>query len=306
MIVASIDIGSNTVLMLIAEINFNNNEFKGLKNFYRTPRIGQDIIKTGRIRDEKIASLFAVLSEYDGIIKKFGCGQIFVNATNALRVASNGEAIRSEIAERFGWNVNIIDGAEEARLSFLGSAFPFQDKENKIVIDIGGGSTEIVWGNRNSILYRKSFSIGVVSLKDLFVHNEPPRGEEILSMTGFAERTFSELKENIKDSCEIIAVAGTPTTLACIHQNLKEYSEEKIDGSAMNGTEISEITERLVTMRNSEIKESFGSVVEGREDVLLAGCIILNSAIKNIGTSQITVSTKGLRYGPVVEYLLNQ
>lgn len=303
---ASIDIGSNTVLLLIAEYD-KDIYLQPILNVYRSPRISKGLTTHNTISDNKINELIMVLDEYFMLTKKYCCDKVSLVGTNALRIASNSQKIVDLIKEKYGWGINIIDGKEEARLSYYGTIFPFinQNKKNTI-IDIGGGSTEIIKGIDFGIDYSKSFKIGVVSLTEMFFRNYPPSDQQIEEAKLYLNNAFKELKSSINTNSTLLAVAGTPTTLACIKHNIKEYNENIIDESILNLDEINNICSKLSLMNPGQIFQKYGDVVKGREDVLLAGTLILKTILEITHNNKIIVSTKGLRYGVLIDYIITE
>ena len=303
MTIASIDIGTNTVLLLIAEINIHQKTFKTVLNEQRIPRIGKGLSPGKDISKEKILALLQILKEYQQFIKKYDCDTVLVTGTNALRIAANSQQIKNLIKSEFGYDTNIISGEDEAKLSFLGATGI--NKNNKsLMIDIGGGSTEITYGKGDEILFNKSFNVGVVSGTENYLVDDPPAKFQIKKFISHIENTFNEFKnENSFDAEEIIAIAGTPTTLACIQQNLQEYDEELIEGSTLLTSDIKLLMDELSTMDSLEIKNKYRSIVSGREDVLLAGTIILYKILEIFNINSVKVSTKGIRYGAIEKFI---
>lgn len=304
MTIASIDLGSNTVLLLIAKVT--DSEIKTIKNFYRAPRISKNLKKGEPFPDENIERLYKTLDEYQKIIEEYNCKTVLAAATNAFRIASNGKHIAKEINERYGWKLNIISGEEEARLSFVGSAYPFEDGKSKSLIDIGGGSTEIISGNKTEILYRKSFPLGVVYLTEKYLKHNPPLDSELSAMEKETAEKFRELKSVSELGEYTIAIAGTPTTLACIKMNIKLYDENVVDNTLLNFNDISRLYDRLKNMTSKEILVNFGQVVEGREDLITAGAGILKVFMELTEIRELHVNSRGLRYGLILDYLIHK
>jgi exopolyphosphatase / guanosine-5'-triphosphate,3'-diphosphate pyrophosphatase len=304
MIIASIDIGSNTVLLLISEINFQNLEVKSIKNYYQFPRISKGLLPGEPISLKKIEELIAILKEYKKICREFSVQKILPVATNALRITSNSTEIVSRIKNELDIEAKIIEGPEEAHLSFLGAVYPIEDGVNKTVVDIGGGSTEIIFGNNKNLQFKKSFQMGVVSLTEKFLTNKSKTIDNILMTERYVNKILNELSSKIPSEVETIAVAGTPTTLSCILQEIKIYDENCVENSILTYENVCSIIDEIYPLSEQEMSERYGQVVEGREDVLLAGCIILKIFMENVGLEKITVSNKGLRYGVVIDYML--
>ncbi|GBD90672.1 exopolyphosphatase [bacterium BMS3Abin04] len=301
--IASIDIGTNTVLLLIAEVSRKLKTIRPILNKYEMPRLGKDLIPGGQIKEEKIIVLYNVLEKYKNIIEQEECETVLINATNAFRIASNAKSIADQIKVKFGFDVNIIDGATEAKYSFLGAISSFDKGKEYLVIDIGGGSTELIFGSINKIKFKKSFGFGVVSLAEKFFVHNPPTLSEVQDILNNTKVQLNEITDTIPKNPTTIAVAGTPTTLSCIKQNLKEYDENKVEKSIITYAELNDMIYTLSKITSNRIKELYGKVVEGREDVLLPGALILKTLSNLLQLDKFFVSGRGIRYGAVINYL---
>ena len=240
MIVASIDIGTNTVLLLIARIS-NDSKIETLLNEYRIPRIGKGLLPGKKITEEKVKELFAVLEDYSEIIKRHNCERIIVTATNAFRIAANGVQIANEIREKFNWTAKIVTGFEEARLSYLGAISGVDTGREMLVIDIGGGSTELTFGKGPEMSFRESFKTGVVSASEKYFLNDPPLKTEIEKFRNELSILFKKIKNLDYAPESAIALAGTPTTLACIKKKLEQFDENLVEGSILSCQDIEEM-----------------------------------------------------------------
>jgi exopolyphosphatase / guanosine-5'-triphosphate,3'-diphosphate pyrophosphatase len=253
----------------IAEIK--NNQILALRNEYRVPRIGKGIEQNNNISNEKIKELIHILSEYNKLIKLYNCEVVLAIGTNALRISSNTSSIRKAIKNELGIEINIISSLKEAEYSFLGAISDYYNGYNDcLVIDIGGGSTELISCKTNQIKYINSFLTGVVSGTERFFKHNPPLPSEISNFDNFLSSTFVNI--DISKNVRAIAIAGTPTTLACIIRGLKVFNED--EGSILKQVDIYKLKEELVHLSSDQIKEKYLQVVTGREDVLLAGTII--------------------------------
>jgi Exopolyphosphatase len=298
--IASIDIGTNTVILLIAEIK--NNHIISLKNEYRVPRIGKGLEHSRNISAEKITLLIQILSEYNDIIKSYNCELVLAIGTNAFRISSNASEIIKLIKDKFGIEINIVTSLKEAEYSFLGAVSDYyNDNNDNLIIDIGGGSTELIAGKMNEIKYINSFQTGVVSGTEQFFRHDPPLLFEISNYDNFLSSTFVNI--DISKNVRAIAIAGTPTTLACIQKGLKVYNEDEVEGSILTQCDVFRLKEELYNLSSTQIKKKYSQVVSGREDVLLAGTIILHKLMKLLNLKELLVSTKGIRYGVIVEFL---
>lgn len=303
MIVASIDIGTNSVLMLIAEISRDNN-LKTILNEYRIPRIGKELSPGNSIKPDKIKELLNILNEYKSIIVKNNCEKVLVNATNAFRIAANYKEIVENIREHLGWNVNVVSGEEEALFSYLGATSDINNKNDILVIDIGGGSTELILGNKNTVKYKKSFHTGVVSSTEKFLKNDPPTANELQELDDYLSELFKELVESKYAPSLTIALAGTPTTLSCMSLEIEKYDESLIEGHILKYDEIFRIKEKIKDLSSHEILRNYMAMVKGREDLILAGSIILLKIMELTNSSYVRVSTKGIRYGTIIKEIL--
>ena len=303
MIVASIDIGTNTVLLLIAEVQASG-VIKPLLNEYRMPRIGKGTEQNGSISQERIYLLIDVLKEYDLLIDKYKCEKVLVSGTNALRIAKNAPEIVRNVWELFNYKIDIISGDTEAEYAYLGAISNIKNVAEPMVIDIGGGSTELIFGNKSEILSKKSLPIGSVSATENFLENSPPSKKEIDGL----KRRLNELIKQIaytKKLKDVIAIAGTATTLSCMNLGLKEFEEARMEMSSITVEEINIIIENMSGLDSSKILDNYGQVLRGREDIILAGAIILSEIMNFFSIKRVKVSSRGIRYGAIVKYLTN-
>jgi exopolyphosphatase/guanosine-5'-triphosphate,3'-diphosphate pyrophosphatase len=298
--IASIDIGSNTVLLLVASVS--KGTLFPIINKYASPRLGKGLQIGGEIREDGIKHLIEILKEYKSIINTYDCSEVILTATNAMRIAANSDEIISKVKNELNFNIRIIPGEEEARLSYLGASSSFSNLKEKMVIDIGGGSTEIIYGNDRDIFYKHSFQIGVVSLTENLIGSFPYSIDCLNNTNLELISIFNELETKIPKHIPTIAVAGTPTTLSCIKQNLHIYDEVKVEGSVLNNSDLDELKITLQNLSASDIKQMFGQVVSGREDVLFAGTMILQHITNILKLNTIFVSSRGIRYGNIIDY----
>lgn len=305
MTVASIDIGSNTTLLLIATIDLTNKSFTTVVDRLCMPRISKGLTNGTKISDENLLRLYTVLDEYSQLIKSHNCETVFVAATNAFRIAENSSEIVQEIKRVFNLHVEIIDGQTEALYSYLGAISNYNNNKEFLVIDIGGGSTEIISGIGSKISFRKSLPLGVVSMSEKYFTAQPPEAIQIESMKE-AVNSILSTELPLKTNNEIcIAVAGTPTTLSSIKLGLKEFNANMIEGSSLKTEDLDKQIIQISHLTKDELSNNYGSVIEGREDILLAGTIILKQFMGRQEIKEIRVSTRGLRHGILINKLFN-
>ncbi len=183
MTIASIDIGTNTVLLLVAEVESSTRKIIPLHNDHRMPRIGQGTKKTGIISQDKLTLLYDVLKEYASIIQRYNCDKVLLTGTNAFRMSSNKDEIKKNIKKIFNYDLNVVSGEDEAEYAYLGAISNLDSPDNSMVIDIGGSSTEIIIGEGYKIISKNSLQLGSVSATELYLKNSPPLTVELENLS---------------------------------------------------------------------------------------------------------------------------
>ncbi len=300
--IAAIDAGTNTILLLIAEVE--QNSLKVISDHHYIPRIGERVSETGLISPAKAELLNSIMVELKGIINQNNCDAVIAAGTNVYRKAKNAKEVLNKVEKESGIKINIIPGEEEARISYLG-VVASKPEGRFLVIDIGGGSTELIYGSKREIKLKVSLPIGVVSLTERFNGKKMPSQEVTDYILSILQSEAKEFTEVVNDNVYPIAVAGTPTTLAAIKEKLKNYDEAAIEGSRLSQSELHEFAVTLGSLSAEEILKTY-PVVKGREDVLTAGTVILYEICKYLNLTSVTVSTRGLRYGLVEDYIEKQ
>lgn len=321
MLIITIDIGTNTLLMNISKIE--NNQIIVLEDIQRIARLGFNVDKSKNINDDAIKRAEVILLEYRDILKKHiksnelqdSKYKINIIATSALRDAKNKELVLEKLEKVIENKITIISGEEEARLSFLGT---LENNLPSFVFDIGGGSTELIFGKNNKILFRKSIDIGAVRVTERFLKSSPPDENNFIDAKNFVYSELSNLKsdlfnyiqqlEDVEDKNIIIeeinpiVVAGTATSMASIILKLDEFDYNSLHNSKFSINEVEEKLNLLSNLTKQEIINDY-YVPEQRADILLGGALILLGFLKVFDLQYYICSCKGLRYGPLmVEY----
>ena len=291
--VAAIDIGTNTILMAIGEYK-DNGDFSIIRDELRFARLGKDVNATKYISEERTAIALEILSDYKELCNVYGVDEIRAVATSAMRDATNSEIVKGKLESVLQTTIEVVGGEREAYLSFLGTV---PNENGAIVVDIGGGSTEIVVGRERSILFSQSLNIGAVRISERFFSTSPPTHEEVILATSLIEQSISQLPTF---DFPIYCVAGTPVTLACISQGIETYQPEKINGYVLSSLAINVILRQLITSSTEEIT-LMNSVAAERADILPAGTLILSSVLRHFSKNNCIVSTGGLRFGLIKE-----
>ena len=298
--IAALDLGSNTSLLLIAEVEEDQIK-KVLWDETTITKMGQGVHATRKFHPEALHRVDQCLRVYRQKISELKCEKIVAVATSAARDVSNREAL-IEIGRAHGIPIQIISGADEAQLTYRGALC---DRESTVttegvaVIDVGGGSTEIIM-SLGGVPFGTSVDVGSVRLTELFVHSDPINKEELAQVNQYAQHAFAKAPLPAGRLSEVVAVAGTPTTLAALDQRIP-FQEERIQGYKMSLKRIDEWTERLAQMPLDQ-RAALPGMQPKRADVIVSGATILASALRALRMSEITVSTRGVRYGAALEW----
>ncbi len=298
---AGIDIGTNTLRLLIAEFSADG-RYRTVVSGRHITRLGEGLSGTGRLRDEAMDRAIRVLKGFADKCDENNVNNIYAVATSAVREAANGVDFINEVKIRTGIDVNIISGDEEARLTMRGvcSGLDIAEKD-ALLMDIGGGSTEFILTSKGEILFKVSTDIGVVRFTEQYIKSDPPEEEEMEFLGGIIEDRLSKVGSGKGYSgVEFIGTAGTVTTLAAIDQMMRVYDAEKINGYRIKRDGVQKILMMMSSMTNKDRKELPG-VEEGREDIILAGAMVVYKVMERFGFDEMTVSDAGLREGLVVD-----
>lgn len=296
---AVIDIGSNSILLLIA-----SRDAAGRLDIVRdeatVARLSQGAAERGSLAPEAIARALAVLERYVDTARAHGIAReaIVAVATEGLRMVGNPEAFLAPAAALLGRPVRLISGDEEARLSYLSVAAETVaaetlDAGELRVIDIGGASTEIAVGRGTTLLHSRSHRIGSVRLSERFVTEHPPSPAAITAMAAAAREAFAS--QPLPPLPVLHGLAGTVTTCAAILLGLREYSRDRVDGSRFSTTQIHALRDELATWPLARLQAE-PMLGRGRADLVVAGATILAVALEHCGASELVVRDRGLRY----------
>lgn len=304
---ASIDIGTNSTRLLIAELALGG-ELKTLLRRTQITRLGEDVDRTCWLKREAIERTLETLEAYGKTIKEFGVGRVKVAATSAVRDARNADDFLELVGDRVGFEVEVLTGKREAELAFLGVAHDWRpsthDHRPILVIDIGGGSTELILGRSGFGEQVFSLDIGCVRLTEMFIKSDPPLASEIEALGSHVLETVRPAADRIERTEGPIAfgVAGTITTISAIEQEMKVYDPERIHGSKLLISTVEGILGRLVRMPLTERKRVAG-LEPARADIIVAGIVILREIMKALGLTELTVSEHDILDGLIVSML---
>ncbi len=297
---ASIDIGTNTVLLLIAKVEAG--KIHPLYEKETVARLGEGLQKNGVLLQEAMDRTIQTLTQYVKQSQEMGVREIFAAGTSALREARNSREFLKLAEEKVGLSVEVISGEEEARLSFLAVVKDLQEsQEPTLVVDIGGGSSEFILGKGDQIDQWVSLPLGSVRFAEEFLRSDPIQEEEWERM----EKKIREFLRGIprsREKASMVAVGGTATTLASVEQALQDFIPEKIHHFVLKREALKN---QLLLYRSKTIEErrKIPGLPPSRADVIPAGGAILYSAMEALESPAALISCHGVRYGLVYKKL---
>jgi len=296
---AFIDVGTNTILCLIAEIR-DTGRFRVLDDLAEIAGLGKGVDQTGLISPEGEQRSIAVLERYLDQCKNLGVEEITAVGTSALRDAKNSEQVRTRFHDRLGIDIRVISGAEEAAFSFLaverGLALAGREL---LVIDIGGGSTEFIRGNESEISRAVSIDVGSVRLTERYLHSDPVKPNEVQQMTAAIDKELALLSARGIDAdgaLLLIGIAGTFTTLAAMEKQLVRYFHAKVHGSTLT---IQQVRRQVHTLQGKTVEQRkrIVGLEAKRADVIFAGACLIERIMIFYHADEVIVSDQGVRYG---------
>jgi len=295
---ATIDVGTNTTLLLVAEIQ--GGSVRVLTERAEITRLGRGIGADGGLGRTGIERTLAVLTEYAGVAAEHGAA-IHAIGTEALRRAPNADEFLLPAARVLGAPIEVIDGDREAALTFLAAArsFPAALAGTAVVIDIGGGSTEIIVARGGRIAFRKSLPIGSVRLTEQHIGNDPATTAEIAAVTDAIVRRLAEVPFPAPPPI-LVGTAGTVTSLAAMSLGLSSYDPQLVHGHRLTLPALDGQIARLLPSTQAE-REQMTGLDPKRADVILAGALILRQLATAARASEILVSDRGIRWGLLYE-----
>jgi exopolyphosphatase/guanosine-5'-triphosphate,3'-diphosphate pyrophosphatase len=281
--VAALDLGTNTTRLLVADID--DGRIDEVHRETRITRLGEGVDTRGRLLPVPIARVRNALSDYRRTLEHLGAERTLAVATSAVRDAENGEAFLGEIEWSYGFATQLATGDDEARLTRRG----VDPKPGTLVLDIGGGSTELIVDD-----FHTSLDIGSVRYTERFVHSDPPDPQEL---DACARASRAILEERLHVSAEVaIGVAGTVTTIAALDLGLERYDRERVHGHRLTTTGARGQLARLAALPLSQRRE-LPALEPERAPVIVAGAVILVSLLEHFGLEEIEVSERDILDG---------
>jgi exopolyphosphatase / guanosine-5'-triphosphate,3'-diphosphate pyrophosphatase len=302
--VAAIDCGTNSLRLLIADIDPARHELTDIERRMEIVRLGQGVDATGRLAPEALERTFRVLADFARLIRDAGTTAVRMVATSASRDASNAAEFTQGVQDTLGITPEVITGRAEARLSFAGATAELaapgpgpHPEPPYLVVDIGGGSTEFVLGKPgagNSVaadLAEISVDIGCVRLTERHLHADPPAPAEVAAASADIDRSLDDVAAAIavQEARSLVGLAGSVTTLTAIALNLPTYDASKTHHARIPAERVHEVTTELLNTTRKE-RAAIGSLHPGRVDVIGAGALILDRVMQRFGFAELVTS----------------
>jgi len=289
--IAAIDCGTNSIKILIGELP------RVLIRESRMVRLGQGVDTTGLLGDDALARTFAAIDEYAALVREYDVARLRFCATSATRDARNAQVFTDGVRERLGVTPEVLSGDEEAALVFDGTVSHLREpvQEPVLVVDIGGGSTELVLGGDQPDV-AVSMDVGSVRLHERHLHDDPPTAEQVAACRADIDRHLDACPVPLVDARSVIGTSGTVKTVAAAMLDLPVYDRDAIDGAELGSADTAAYVDRLVAMTVAE-RRAIPSMHPGRADVIGAGALIWSRVLTRSGVARYRVSEADILYG---------
>jgi exopolyphosphatase/guanosine-5'-triphosphate,3'-diphosphate pyrophosphatase len=304
--IAAIDVGTNTVRLLVAESE-GGSAYRALLTAQEITRLGQGLLPAKELQPEPVRRTLRVLRRFRELAESHGAAAIRAVGTSALREATNRAGFLAAARDEAGMEVAVVSGEEEARLTLLGiRAALLQAPARLVMLDIGGGSTELLVAAGETILAAASTGLGVVKLTEGFLHHDPPVPAELNAVERTAvyhlERARTAALSNITAQDALVGTAGTATSLAAIDLALVPYDPARVTGHRMTRERVADLLGRLAALPLVD-RRCVPGLEPARADVIVAGVVVCLAAMDVLGFPSLTVSDGGLREGILLDLL---
>ncbi|ARH91568.1 MULTISPECIES: Ppx/GppA phosphatase family protein [Streptomyces] len=297
--VAAVDCGTNSIRLLVADVDPSTGELKELDRRMQIVRLGQGVDRTGRLAPEALERTFAACREYAAVIKGLGAQQVRFVATSASRDAENREDFVRGVVDILGVQPEVITGDQEAEFSFNGATKELLGRADLarpfLVVDIGGGSTEFVLGDE-AVRAARSVDVGCVRMTERhLVHGgeitDPPTARQVDAMKADIAAALDRAEETVplREAATLVGLAGSVTTVAGIALGLEHYDSDAIHHARVPLAKVREITEHLLSSTHAE-RAAIPVLHPGRIDVIAAGALVLLSIMERTGAEEVVVS----------------
>lgn len=292
--VGVVDLGTNSTRLLVADVE--DGAVTELDRRLAITRLGEGVDARRLLLPTAVARVRNVLAEYRRAIEVHDAGRTLAFATSAVRDAENGEAFLGEIEWSYGFPTRLLSGEEEALMTFRGVAAGRHLEERTLLVDVGGGSTELILGDGDGVVFHDSLDLGCVRLTERFLASDPPTADELEACAGFVRARLAERIQEAIRPTHAIGVAGTVTTLATLDLGLPEEDPDVVHGHRMGIEWIAAETARLSSLEVDEIRAVRGMHPE-RAPVMVAGAIVLRETLAHFGLDVLEASEHDIMHG---------
>ncbi len=293
---ASIDLGSNSTRLLIAELN--NQEFNVLHRIHVVTKMSENLEQTGEISSAAVKRVNSALRTFKKLIIKNNVDEVFVIGTAALRDSKNADELIENIRKKFDFEIDVLSGHDEGITTSLGVLHFMENIENFLIVDIGGRSTEFIYEFENKII-SQSLNLGVVTLSEKYF-SKLPSEQKLLDKARFdIETELSNL--NINDKKNVIGVSGTALSLASIFLDQQFFDEEKLHGVQIDLQNVGDINSRLLNLNEAEIITKFKGVDPKRAATITSGIFLLEIILNHYSNSPIIISKYDILEGLILK-----
>jgi exopolyphosphatase/guanosine-5'-triphosphate,3'-diphosphate pyrophosphatase len=298
--IAVVDIGTNSTRLLVAEVA--DGQIEEIERRTRVTRLGQGVDLSGNLATEGIEAVCQTIADYVEIYEGLGVTRVDAIATSAVRDAANGGAFIAELRERFELDARVLEGSEEALLTYRGAISGQAPSGPLLVIDIGGGSTELIVGAGSEVGFHTSLQAGVVRQTERHLGSDPPTTAELEALAADVLALLGDgLSEGPPPPVEsAIAVAGTPTSLAAIDLELDPYDSRRVHGHRMSLDSIQQMLSRLASLPLTQRRHVTG-LDPDRAPTIVAGVVILIEVMRTFGLTEVTASEHDILYGAALQ-----
>ncbi|WKN49419.1 Ppx/GppA phosphatase family protein [Nocardioides sp. Arc9.136] len=292
-VIAAVDCGTNSIRLLVCET-----PHRPVVREMRVVRLGEGIDATGRMSEAALARTFAALDEYAALVREHGAARVRLCATSATRDAANAEVFAAGVRERLGIDPDVVTGEEEAALSFAGAARGLREEPAwpVLVVDLGGGSTELVLGGPDGPPEGHSMDVGSVRLHERHAFSDPPTAAEVDACARDVDAALDACPVDPARAATVVGVAGTITTVAAAALDLTAYDAGAIDQQVLDVADVHAAVDRLVAM-TVEQRRALPFMHPGRADVVGAGAIVLRQVLRRSGVGRLVVSESDILDG---------
>jgi len=292
---AAFDVGTNTVLMLVVEKV--DGKLNRVAEFGRITRLGRGVDSNHKLDPDSAKQTLGAIVEFASKARELGADRIAGVATAALRDASDGPAFIAQVKQQAGFDLEVISGETEAQLSYLAvlKGLPLDPNAKLLIVDIGGGSTELIRAEPGRPIELVSLQIGSVRLTERHVHHDPPTGKDAAELRLAADEPFQALQWKYQPDT-LVGIAGTVTTIAAVTLGLTVYDPIAVHGHRLTHDEVMKTLLKFASMPLAERKKLPG-LEEARADVIFAGGAILERVMAHFHLNEVVVSDQGVRWG---------